>query len=166
MAHNRFWRGAPDPLHPEEAAEQQEAAELPYHPYYCHQYWFIDIRYLVKFEGKWIYSICIIEGVSRTIVAGMASRYQDEIAILQLLHAAFSDYGLPWGIVSDNGSVFTAEAFLRVLDGLEIQPCPIEAGQAWQNLIEIVFTQMTKGSFFALGAGGNDVTNLNLAIVD
>ena len=112
MAHNRFWRGAPDPLHPEEAAEQQEAAELPYHPYYCHQYWFIDIRYLVKFEGKWIYSICIIEGLSRTIVAGMASRYQDEIAILQLLHAAFSDYGLPWGIVSDNGSVFTAEAFL------------------------------------------------------
>lgn len=139
MAHNRFWRGAPDPLNPEEAAEPQEAAELPYHPYYCHQYWFIDIRYLVKFEGKWVYSICIIEGISRAIVAGMASRYQDEIAILQLLHAAFSDYGLPWGIVSDNASVFTADAFLDVLDGLEIQPCPIEAGQAWQNLIETQF---------------------------
>ena len=139
MVHNRFWRGAPDPLNPKETAEPQEAAELPYHPYYCHQYWFIDIRYLVKFEGKWVYSICIIEGVSRAIVAGMACRYQDEIAILQLLHAAFSDYGLPWGIVSDNASVFTAEAFLDVLDGLEIQPCPIEASQAWQNLIETQF---------------------------
>lgn len=113
MAHNRFWHGAPDPLNPEEAAEQQETAWLPYHPYYCHQYWLIDIRYLVKFEGRWVYSICIIEGVSRAILAGMTSRYQDEIAILQLLHAAFSDYGLPWGIVSDNASVFTADAFLH-----------------------------------------------------
>jgi transposase InsO family protein len=69
----------------------------------------------------------------------MASRYQDELAILQLLHAAFGDYGVPWGIVSDNGSVFTAEAFLRVLDGLGIEPCPIESRQAWQNLLESQF---------------------------
>jgi len=139
MNHNRFWRGAPNPLGADNETEKKEPAELPYKPYYHHQYWFIDIRYLVKFEGKWVYSICIIEGVSRTMLAGMASRYQDEIAILQLLYTAFSDYGLPWGIVSDNGSVFTADAFLRVLDGLEIQPCPIEKRQAWQNLIETQF---------------------------
>jgi transposase InsO family protein len=139
MAHNRFWRGAPHPLQTDEETADKEPAELPYKPLYCHQYWFIDIRYLVRFEDKWVYSICIIEGVSRTILAGMASRHQDELAILQLLHAAFGDYGLPWGIVSDNGSVFTAEAFLRVLDGLDIQPCPIESGQAWQNLIESQF---------------------------
>jgi putative transposase len=139
MAHNRFWRGAPNPLGDNEGEVAREPAELPYKPLYCHQYWFIDIRYLVKFEGKWVYSICIIEGFSRTILAGMASRFQDEIAILQLLHAAFGDYGLPWGIVSDNGSVFAAEAFMRVLDGLAIQPCPIETRQAWQNLIESQF---------------------------
>lgn len=139
MAHNRFWRGAPDPLRDNREEVVKEPAELPYKPLYHHQYWFIDIRYLVRFEGKWVYSICIIEGVSRTILAGMASRYQDELAILQLLHAAFGDYGLPWGIVSDNGSVFTAEAFLRVLEELGIQPCPIEPGQAWQNLIESQF---------------------------
>lgn len=59
MAHNRFWHDAPDPLNPEASQTPQETAELPYQPYYCHQYWFIDIRYLVKFEGKrvtiWIY---------------------------------------------------------------------------------------------------------------
>ncbi|UCC53370.1 MAG: transposase family protein [Anaerolineaceae bacterium] len=93
----------------------------------------------MRFEGKWVYRICIIEGFSRTILAGMASRYQDELAILQLMHAAFGDYGLPWGIVSDNGSVFTAEAFMRVLEGLGIEPCPIESGRAWQNLIETQF---------------------------
>ena len=86
-----------------------------------------------------MYSICIIEGVSRTILAGMASRFQDELAILQLLHAAFGDFGVPWGIVSDNASVFTAEAFMRVLEELEIEPCPIESGQSWQNLIETQF---------------------------
>jgi hypothetical protein len=139
MTHNRFWRGAPDPLHEEKDTKPQEPAELPYHPYYFHQYWFIDIRYLVKHEGHWVYSICIIEGVSRAILAGMVSHYQDEIAILQLLQAALSDYGLPWGIVSDNASIFTADAFLDVLDGLEIQPCPIEKRQSWQNLLETQF---------------------------
>ena len=138
MAHNRFWRGAPHPLGKDEAVEK-EAAELPYKPLYHHQYWFIDIRYLIKLEGKWVYSICIIEGVSRAILAGMVSRYQDELSILQLLHAAFGDFGLPWGIVSDNASVFTADAFMRVLAGLDIQPCPIESGQSWQNLIETQF---------------------------
>jgi hypothetical protein len=139
MAHNRFWRQAPDPLGQDADPVEEEPAELPYKPLYCHQYWFVDIRYLVRFERKWVYSICLIEGVSRTILAGMASRYQDEIAILQLLHAAFGDYGVPWGIVSDNASVFTAEAFMRVLDGLEIQPCPLESGQPWENLIEAQF---------------------------
>jgi transposase InsO family protein len=139
MAHNRFWRGAPDPLGQKHESADKEPAELPYKPLYHHQYWFIDIRYLVRFEGKWVYSICIIEGLSRTILAGMAARYQDELAILQLLHAAFGDFGVPWGIVSDNGSVFTAEAFMRVLEGLDIEPCPIESGQAWQNLIETQF---------------------------
>lgn len=139
MAHNRFWRGAPHPLETDREAEAKEPAELPYNPVYCHQYWFIDIRYLVRFEGKQVYSICIIERVSRTILAGMVSLHQDEIAILQLLHAAFGDYGVPWGIVSDNAAIFKAEAFMRVLEELNIEPCPIESGQAWQNLIETQF---------------------------
>ena len=139
MAHNRFWRGAPNPLGQEHESSDKEPAELPYKPLCHHQYWFIDIRYLVRFAGQWVYSICIIEGLSRTILAGMASRYQDELAILQLLHVTFGYYCLPGGIVSDNASVFTAEAFLRVLDGLGIEPCPIESGQAWQNLLETQF---------------------------
>jgi len=69
MANNRFWRGAPDPLGQEHESTDKEPAELPYKPFYHHQYWFIDIRYLVRFEGKWVYSICIIEGLSRTMLA-------------------------------------------------------------------------------------------------
>ena len=139
MAHNRLWRGAPNPLKDAQADLKEQPAELPYKPIFHHQYWFIDIRYLVKYEGKWVYSICIIEGFSRTILAGMATRYQDEVAILQILHAAFSDYGLPWGIVSDNGSVFTATTFTTILTELGIEPCRIASKQAWQNLIESQF---------------------------
>lgn len=138
MAHNRFWRGAPAPTQ-QKSPSDPDPVPLPYQPRYCHQYWFVDIRYLIRLDGKWVYSICVIEGYSRTILAGMASRYQDTLAILQLLHAAFADYGLPGGIVSDNGSVFQADAFLDVLDAFSIQPCPIESRQSWQNLIEAQF---------------------------
>lgn len=139
MRHNRFLRGTPDPLKDRQPAPDREPVELPYHPHYHHQYWFIDIRYLVKLDDEWVYSICLVEGVSRTILAGMVSEHQDAVAILQLLHAAVGDFGAPWGIVSDNAKVFTSDAFLNVLEELEIQPCPIEPRQSWQNLIETQF---------------------------
>ena len=139
MAYNRVLRGAPGPWPPPPDRSTSEPQPLPYDPIYPHKYWFMDIRYLVKLDGRWVYSICIIEGYSRKILAGMASLYQDELAILQLLHAAFSEYGLPEGLVSDNGSVFKADAYKHLLRQLEIQRCYIESKQAWQNLIEAQF---------------------------
>lgn len=71
----------------------------------------IDIRYLVKRDGHWICGICILEGYSRKLLAGMASEYQDLIAVLQLLAAALTNISSPMGIVSDNGAVFTAQTY-------------------------------------------------------
>jgi transposase len=140
MAYNRVLRGAPGPWPLPDEKPNRDPRPLPYQPLYPHHYWFIDLRYLVKIDGKWVYSICIIEGYSRKILAGMASRYQDELAILQILHAALSEYGRPEGIVSDNGSVFRADAYKKhLLPALEIEPCYIEKRQPWQNLIESQF---------------------------
>jgi hypothetical protein len=140
MTINRIFMGAPGPWPPPPPSRAaQERRTLPYQPLYHHQYWFIDIRYLVKLEGQWVYSLCIVEGYSRQILAGMTSDYQDELAVLQLLHAALSEYGCPEGIVSDNGSVFTADTYKQLLHALQIVPCYIEKGQAWQNLIEAQF---------------------------
>jgi transposase InsO family protein len=139
MAYNRVFKGAPGPWPLPPDRSKKEPKPLPYDPIYPHKYWYVDIRYLVKLDGRWIYSICIIEGYSRKILAGMASPYQDELAILQLLHAAFSEYGAPEGLVSDNGSVFKADAYLQLLDTLEIEPCRIEKRQSWQSLIETQF---------------------------
>lgn len=61
----------------------QDRKPPPYQPLYCHHYWFINIRYLVKLEGQWVYSLCIVEGYSRKILAGMASDYQNDLAVLQ-----------------------------------------------------------------------------------
>ena len=141
MAINRRVHGGPGPW--QSARDEQEAPaeprHLPYRPQYRHHLWCVDIRYLVKLEGRWVYSICILEGYSRTILAGMASEHQDLPALLQLLLAALSTYGCPEGIVSDHGAVFRADDYVAILKALEIEPRYIELRKPWQNLIEAQF---------------------------
>jgi putative transposase len=141
MAINRQLHGAPGPW--KSAGDEQPAQvsllHLPYRPDYPHQMWFTDIRYLVQLEGSWVYSICVIEGYSRKMLAGMVSPHQDLTAVLQILYAALSEYGCPQALVSDNGSVFTAHDYLAILRDLDIEPLHIEKGKPWQNLIEAQF---------------------------
>jgi transposase InsO family protein/transposase len=141
LARNRQFHDAPGPWVSDKQSDDadNEPKELAYKPLYRHHYWFIDIRYLVRRNGRWIYSICILEGYSRKILAGMASEYQDEIAVLQILAAAITEYGCPAGLVSDNGAVFEADVYKAILMALDIERCPIEKGKPWQNLIEAQF---------------------------
>jgi putative transposase len=168
MALNRQFHDAPGPWRSKKDEVEPDTTPkyLPYRPEYRQQMWFVDLRYLVELEGQWTYSICIIEGYSRTILAGIASEHQDLTAVLQILLAALSEYGCPEMIVSDRAGVFRAHHYLAILDGLDIDPKYIEKGKPWQNLIEIVFTQMTKRVLFALGTGWNDIPNLHVAIID
>ena len=141
MAINRQLHGAPGPWRSaqDDKPDESSAKHLPYRPQYRHHMWFVDIRYLVQLGGSWVYSICIIEGYSRKILAGMASPHQDLTAVLHILFAALSAYGCPQAVVSDNGSVFTATDYLAILRNLEIEPIHIEKGKPWQNLIEPQF---------------------------
>jgi len=139
MRHNRQFHGAPPAWIRKVRAEANAFKHLPYRPVYRHQMWFIDVRYLVKLDGRWVYSICILEGYSRQILAGMASFYQDLTAILQILHAALREFGSPEQIISDNAGVFRATEYLRLLKVLDIQSHRIERKKPWQNLIEAQF---------------------------
>jgi putative transposase len=141
MALNRQFHGAPGPWQSARDAQADVPSfkHLPYRPAYRHHLWFTDIRYLVQLDGSWVYSICIIEGYSRKIVAGMAAPHQDLTAIVQILFAALAEYGCPHALVSDNGSVFTAKDYLAILRALEIEPLHIEQGNPWQNMIEAQF---------------------------
>jgi len=117
MAINRQFPGAPGPWRSARDDQPAEASlkHLPYRPEYRHHLWFTDMRYLVQLDGSWVYSICVIEGYSRKILAGMVAPHQDLTAILQMLYAALSEYGCPQALVSDNGSVFTAGDSIAIL---------------------------------------------------
>jgi putative transposase len=138
MAINRQFHGAPGPWQSarEAQADVPSFKHLPYRPAYRHHLWFTDIRYLVQLDGNWVYSLCVLEGYSRKMLVGMVSPHQDLTAVLQMLFAAVSEYGCPQAVVSDNGSVFTAKAYLALLRDLRIEPLHIEKGKPWQNLIE------------------------------
>jgi transposase InsO family protein/transposase len=170
MAINRQFHGAPGPW--TSACEEYSAVvsfkHLPYRPAYRHHLWFTDIRYLVQLDGSWVYSICIIEGYSRKIVAGMASPHQDLTAILQLLFAALEAYGCPQAIVSDNGSVFRAGDYLTILRALDIEPLHIEQGKPWQNMIEAQFkVQLRLADFhFEQAQTLEDVQNQHAAFIE
>lgn len=141
MAINRELHGAPGPWRSarEEKPTPSGFPHLAYRPLHRHHMWYTDIRYLVQLDGSWVYSICILEGYSRKILAGMVSPHQDLTAVLQILYAALSEYGCPEALVSDNGSVFTAGHYLAILHDLEMKPLHIEKGKPWQNLIEAQF---------------------------
>ena len=170
MAINRQFHGAPGPWQSarDEPPEAVSFKHLPYRPAYRHHLWFTDIRYLVQLDGSWVYSICLIEGYSRKIVAGMASPHQDLPAILQILFAALAEYGCPQAIVSDNGSVFRAGDYLAILRALDIEPLHIEQGKPWQNMIEAQFkVQLRLADFhFEQAQTLEDVQNQHAAFIE
>lgn len=141
MAINRQFHGAPGPWSSAQDEKEPDTIprHLPYRPVYRHQMWFIDIRYLVRLEGDWVYSICLLEGYSRKILAGMASQHQDLTAVLQLLFAALAEYGCPGMVISDHGAVFRAADYTTILRALEVEPTYIEQGKPWQHLSEAQF---------------------------
>jgi len=170
MAINRRVHGAPGPW--SSASDEHEITTEPRHlpsrPHYRHHLWFVDIRYLVKLEGRWVYSLCILEGYSRTILAGMASEHQDLPALLQLLFAALSSYGCPAGIVSDHGAVFQAHDYVAILKALEIEPKYIELRKPWQNLIEAQFkVQLRLADFkFEQARTVDEIQQLHAAFIE
>lgn len=105
-----------------------------------HEIWFCDIRYLVRYQGSWVYSIVFIDGYSRMILAGEACLRQDLSHVISILQKALMRYGCPKRIVSDNGLVFKAHLLMRAVDKLEIDWHRIEKGKPWRNLMESQFS--------------------------
>lgn len=103
-------------------------------------YAFIDIRYLdAKPGGPQLYSCLLLEGFSRTILAGSLTDRQHVGVVLSLYYLALLKWGLWQTIVSDNGSQFTSHAFGNANTKLGINQHFCEKGRAWQNLIESQF---------------------------
>ena len=137
MKLNRRLHLVPKIVKPTFEAETKEPPPRSREPFTCA---FIDIRYLdAKPDGVQLYSCLLLEGFSRTILAGSLTDKQHVGVILRLYNLALLEWGAWENIVSDNGSQFRSVAFSKANDGLGIRQHFCEKGRLWQNLIESQF---------------------------
>jgi hypothetical protein len=89
---------------------------------------------------KW-WSILVLEGYSRTILAGAMAPTEAPWAALMVLYTACVRYGAPTALVSDSGGAYTSEAFEAVCGRLEIDHKTIVStqGESYLNWIETHF---------------------------
>ena len=137
MKMNRRFHLVPKVIKPIIEVEPKEPPPRSKEPF---TYAFIDVRYLdAKPNGEQLYSCLLLEGYSRTILAGSLTDRQHVGVVLRLYYLALLQWGLWKTIVSDNGSQFTSNAFGKANHGLGIEQHFCEKGRPWQNLIESQF---------------------------
>lgn len=120
--------------------DQEREPSFPFRSEYPHHHWFCDVRYLVKQNGQWVYSILILDGYTRKILSGGVFLHQDFVHFLIVLKDALQKYGSPLRIVSDNAGIFKTKLLLDGYDKLHIDYAYIEKGKPWQNLTETLFS--------------------------
>jgi transposase len=115
------------------------------HPYKAarpHHYWFIDGRQMdFALDGvKW-WSLLILEGYSRTILAGALAPTEATWAALLVLYTACLRYGAPEVLISDSGGAYIANDFAAVCTRLQIDHRTIISthGESYLNWIETHF---------------------------
>ena len=88
---------------------------------------------------KW-WSLIMLDGYSRTILAGAVAVEASWVALM-VLYTACLRYGVPETLISDSGGAFTSNEFEAVCTRLEINHEPIEStkGESYKNLMETHF---------------------------
>ena len=130
---------------PGTASQRTSKAEPRPHPFKAttaHEYWFIDGRMMdFALEGHRWWSLIILDGYSRTMLAGAVAPSEASWVALTVLYTACLRYGAPETLISDSGGAFTSDAFEAVCKRLEIQHKPIVSaqGESYKNLMETHF---------------------------
>ena len=126
-------------------ARQRRRKPAQPHPYkatHPHQYWFIDGRQMdFALDGvKW-WSIILLDGYSRTMLAGAVAPVEASWVTLMVLYTACLRYGAPKHLISDSGGAFTSNDVTAVLKRLHIEPNPLLStqGESYKNLMETHF---------------------------
>ena len=127
-----------------EGPDAPKAAPQP-HPFKAsaaHEYWFIDGRMMdFALEGHRWWSLIILDGYSRTMLAGAVAPSEASWVALTVLYTACQRYGVPVHLISDSGGAFISEAFEGVCRRLAIDHQTIVStqGQSYMNLMETHF---------------------------
>lgn len=123
---------------------QRQRAPGP-HPFKAsaaHEFWFIDGRIMdFTLEGvKW-WSLIVLDGYSRTMLAGAVAPVEASWVALTVLYTACGRYGAPHHLISDKGGAYVSAEFEAVCQRLGIAHHTITstAGESYQNLMETHF---------------------------
>jgi transposase InsO family protein len=114
----------------------------PYKASHRHQYWFIDGRRMdFAIDGVHWWSLIILEGYSRTMLAGMMAPAEATWVALMVLYTACLRYGAPGTLVSDRGGAYTSNDFEAVCTRLQVRHETIVStqGESYLNWMETHF---------------------------
>ncbi len=128
--------------HVRRTRDKPEPQPHPYKAQAPHEVWFIDGRMMdFKLDGvKW-WSIVILEGYSRTLLAAAVAPAEASWVALLVLSTACRRYGAPQRMLSDSGGAYISNAFEAVCARLEIEHITIVStqGESWLNIMETHF---------------------------
>jgi transposase InsO family protein len=107
-----------------------------------HEYWCIDGRQMdFALDGvKW-WSLIMLDGYSRTMLAGATAPTEASWVALMVLYTACLRYGAPQTLTSDSGGAFISADFRAVCRrlGIDHQPMKSTHGESYKNLMETHF---------------------------
>ncbi len=108
----------------------------------AHEYWFIDGRIMdFTLEGTKWWSLIVLDGYSRMMLAGVVAPVEATWGALLVLHTACGRYGAPQHLISDKGGAYISDEFEAVCQRLEIDHHKITStqGESYMNLMESHF---------------------------
>jgi transposase InsO family protein len=104
-----------------------------------HQFWFIDGRQMdVAFAGTKWWSLIILAGYARTILAGAIAPTETTWAALMVLYTACLRSGVPETLISDSGGAYTSTDFEAVCTRLRMHHTTIVSthGESYLHWME------------------------------
>ncbi|HEY5864848.1 MAG TPA: helix-turn-helix domain-containing protein [Candidatus Tectomicrobia bacterium] len=129
---------------PHVATTRHKKAPQP-HPFkaaFAHEYWFIDGRMMdFAIDGVRWWSLIILDGYSRTMLAGAVAPSEASWIALTVLYTACLRYGAPQSLISDKGGAYISDVFEAVCERLGIDHHTITGkdGESYKNLMETHF---------------------------
>lgn len=111
------------------------------HPYllrgkeirYPNQVWATDVTY-IRLPSGFVYLVAIVDLYSRKVLSWRLSNSMDATFCVTALREAIERYGVPAIFNSDQGSQFTSDAFIGVLEAHHIEISMDGKGRALDNV--------------------------------
>jgi putative transposase len=124
--------------------------------------WRMDETY-IRVKGEWKYLYRVVDKYGQTIDF-LLTEHRDKDAALRFLKKAIRRNGVPETITIDGSDA--NEAAIKSYNQEYGTAIAIRQVKYFNNIVEIVFTQLIKMSGLTTGRGWNDVAYLHLTMVD